>query len=445
MADGEALKEAACLTLLTRGCSVEAGRLMDAVVSRIIEWEKGQRKTQRREKGLAKLRLAAGVFVGGMLLNCGRALDRSAWSYQPTDHEAFTEQDVGARPFLTVRDALRDLGLIEERPAFRRFYGPKVSGEMALATSSAARFRPSPALWSLADQHVPGGVVDMDHHVHRIRPRIIQPLRIRELSRWKAGARIAGKPLSLPNTPERHAMEAEVARMNEWLAAARIEGCDPVAFHRGFTSSLQFGGRWYASGESYQGMPQSERVSGLRINGTQVVEVDASASHLSILHGLVGRQLPDGDPYAIGNFPREVVKAWVSVALGKGQCPRRWTARAASDLARKGGLSASAYPAASVGAAVLRRYPFLADLPAILSCPHEPRLASLRLQRIEADAMTSAMVCLRSRGIHSLPLHDALVVPHDAAEAGKHALADGYGAAAGVRPNFRVEPARADF
>ena len=98
-----------------------------------------------------------------------------------------------------------------------------------------------------------------------------------------------------------------------------------------FTASWQLHGRWYAVGSegNYQRLSEIERL-GLTINGEPVVEVDVHASHLSIMHGLLGRPLPDiDDLYDFSDVPRWVVKAWITAALGKGSPVQKWATRAA--------------------------------------------------------------------------------------------------------------------
>lgn len=75
------------------------------------------------------------------------------------------------------------------------------------------------------------------------------------------------------------------------------------------------------------------------------------------------------------------------------------------------------HSAKEAGNAILARYPFLAAPAEAMGCVDAPALTSLRLQRIEADALTLAMARLADRGVPALPLHDALILRRgDAAE-----------------------------
>jgi hypothetical protein len=59
--------------------------------------------------------------------------------------------------------------------------------------------------------------------------------------------------------------------------------------------------------DNYQRAKKASRAK-MTIDGHPVVELDLTASHLTILHALRGRAFdPSNDPYAIEGFPRSVV------------------------------------------------------------------------------------------------------------------------------------------
>jgi hypothetical protein len=84
----------------------------------------------------------------------------------------------------------------------------------------------------------------------------------------------------------------------------------PPRFKRVLTASRLLGGRWYAVGNegNYQLLSETERLR-ITIDGEPIVEADVRASHLSIMHGLLGQPLPEGDPYGFPDVPRSVAKA----------------------------------------------------------------------------------------------------------------------------------------
>ena len=148
----------------------------------------------------------------------------------------------------------------------------------------------------------------------------------------------------------------QVSRFNEWVAEHDVRGCLPPRFTRVFTGSWMLGGRWYAEGREgvYQRMSEAERLA-IAINGEPVAEADVRASHLSIMHGLLGRALPDlEDFYQFPGVPRAVIKAWITATLGKGSPVVRWAARAAAQEPL-----VQHYDAREVGGLICERYPFM--------------------------------------------------------------------------------------
>jgi hypothetical protein len=91
----------------------------------------------------------------------------------------------------------------------------------------------------------------------------------------------------------------------------------------------------------------------IQINGAAVTEVDVRASHLTILHGLAGRTLPEReDLYGELGFPREVIKLWVTATLGAEWPIERWSRQMIAE-ASDNGIVLSDYTAKAVGQAVL--------------------------------------------------------------------------------------------
>jgi hypothetical protein len=97
------------------------------------------------------------------------------------------------------------------------------------------------------------------------------------------------------------------------------------------------------------------------------------------------------------------------------------------------------YSARDTGHAILTRYPFLAAPAEVLGCADAPTLTSLRLQRVEADALTLAMTRLADGGVPALPLHDALILRRSDASEGAAALQRAFEEVAGVCPAAAVQ------
>jgi hypothetical protein len=186
-------------------------------------------------------------------------------------------------------------------------------------------------------------------------------------------------------------------RLNAFLLEpGRIEGITFAGLRRSFNNAdhpdfaYQWHGRYYSlpQGDLYEHMEggKTTRQRLIKIDGEPAVEVDISASHLTILHGLLGVPCDgEGDPYGLLGHDRETVKAWLLLALG-------------SSGASHGGNRFLA-----VKKAGLARYPFLADLPTL-------GIGPLDLHYHEAEILGLAMEDLMERGIGFLPIHDALMV-----------------------------------
>jgi len=230
-----------------------------------------------------------------------------------------------------------------------------------------------------------------------------------------------------PDDEQAQELAQAVGEANAFAIEHHVRGCVPPRWYRPFVASWLLGGRWTALGRSgvYQRLPKVTRVD-ITIDGQPTAEVDVSAAHLSIMHGLLGLPLPEGDLYAIPGLPRS--KEWVTATLGKGgPVAKKWPRGAVEDQPELAGFSA-----AEVGAAIMARYPWLSAPAEAVARPARlrelehiapvKRLLTHRLMAIEADALTGAMVFLRGRGVLALPIHDALLVAADRVALTEHAL-----------------------
>lgn len=432
------LRDTPLIGLNAKPQSPSGEALVRALMQAVEAHEKsaGTRKSKRRESGAGKLHRAAAAFAGGLMLNAAETGEPLAWSFHPARDDEFPGTHVTKNAFDAVKVAMKALGLVAEKPPYTRFLGTD-----GLKERFAARHRLTPALWSLAASHGVAGLGDVAQHFHREGPiRAPKVLKLRKLSPENAREGTRGAPLPVPKGPEAVAIRDEVVWFNAKLAGVPIEGCDPFTLFRSFTEDFAHGGRLYATGKSYQQMKGDVGRAALRINGTAVREADVSASFLTILHGVLGLPLPtDGDLYeAVSGYSRDTVKAWLTCTVGAGTPCQSWS-RAAKARGKKYSYSLAGVDAKAVGEAVLARYPFIANLPALLGCEHEPRLAGLKLQRIEAQALTYAMWSLWDDGIPSLPMHDSLIVPEQHESAAVLALKEAYSREAKIVPRVKVK------
>jgi hypothetical protein len=466
---------------------------VEVLTQRILagELQRQNRKTQRQTAGLSKLRHAVGAVVGGLLrawwhkgTRQKKEARRVDWHSKPVWHsnqaDAFTPKAfgmegphaatdatgqaevVGRRAFKAVVDGLKAEALIAHQKGVP--LSPKHNFRMGQGDKGkSARYWPTPALLRLAEEHgltptTIAAAFRAPAPQHVARPRAPLVLRSFRRPRWNTWLCAEPPAVSQMDMEDRHgtdlpaevrALREDVIAQNALAAATPVSfpaeaPCHPPQWYRVFSGSWRLQGRWYAYGQgsdpdaghvsNYAGLKAAQR-SRLRIGGEAVVELDVSASHLTLLLGLLGAALPDGDPYAHADYPRPVTKGWVMEVCGKGRPPQRWaSSRQQDDVVQR-------YRIKEVGTAMIQRFPVLAqpdlvvpeDLVAEVGQPAY-RLVTHYLAAREADAMTQAMRSLRQQGILALPVHDLLIVPASAEAEAQRAITNGYVAVCGLSP-----------
>jgi len=391
------------------------------LVAHITAEVDGSDDVKRRPSDKAKLRRAVGAVTGGAL----RAWRKGKPVYRPRDSKAFTGELVAHRSFVSAVDGMIALGLLHTKTQSN---SPFDWGDGTLSFSGlAARLWPSNRLLTLATEHgiTPATITDdFDVEFSSTPPAVpTQVIEQRVLNEPRRGGRKAVKARRVLTTKRddetAQRLSQEVLEANKFAAELQVEGCVPPRWKRVFGPSWLLGGRWYALGSSghYQALSSAKRAA-ITIQGEATAEVDVSAAHLSIMLGLLGLPLPDGDPYTFTGLPRSVVKKWITATLGNGApVGARWPQRALADQP-----DLADFDPRAVGATIKERYQFLhnpgravvgaARLDELEHLGTPKRLLTHRLMGIEADALTSALSYLRQvRGVLALPVHDSLIVP----------------------------------
>jgi hypothetical protein len=424
--------------------------LVASVVSSVATHEQSvaARKKARRDYGIARQRQAVGAIIGGLLRHWGREAPQAV--YRSRRKSDFTGGRVPSRQYLAACDALVALGLVEQSRSVR--YGTGIvwdEGSPEHFAGWAPRLWPTQALLDAAVHHgvMPATLeTDFDGVYPSKPPAVLQPVQMFTLKtpRRNVKALIAIRR----DDAEAARLIEKVTSYNAWIAEHAIAGCLPPRLKRVFTASWLLHGRWYAVGNEgcYQRLPEARRLK-LTINGEAVAEVDVRASHLSIMHGLLGLQLPDGDPYEFPEVPRSVAKAWITATLGKGTAVTKWAIKAAKDHPKL-----LRHDPREVGAVICDRFPFLrrpaeavakaAGLDKLAHIGTPARLLTHRLMSIEAQALTGAMEYVKGSGALALPTHDGLLVPVSAVRYARAGLDGAYSWAANrVRVTCTVEVA----
>lgn len=391
--------------------SPEALALVHLIVEEVVSPFK-LAQGQLRPSSILKYRAIVGAFLADLFA----AASADVWCKLATNTNAQSGRPGGPQAFKTMRSALGAAGLIEELPGYIRTYS-LFGGEHSKAARTS--FRPTPRLLELAASQ---GIGLADWHVHFDLGRSAAPEAslLLEMRAEKQSKGAEPKRLAVDLADPRAArLVADLQRLNEHLRApGRIEGIAFSGLRRVFNNGdrPEFDWQWHGR---YYSMPDAdpyERMEGstqtrkrvVRIDGEEVEEVDINASHLTILHGLLGVPFDNTcDPYECYDFgpnvdpldrakalkgpprnrvDREKVKAWLLLALGSSNAAAGGSRH---NQARRAGLA---------------RYPFLADL-------HSLGIGPLDLQYHEAEILRLAMEQLMvEHEIGFLPVHDALMV-----------------------------------
>jgi hypothetical protein len=166
-------------------------------------------------------------------------------------------------------------------------------------------------------------------------------------------------------------------------------------------------------------------------------------------------ELPDGDPYEVPGVPRDIVKTWIVASLGSGKAATSWPRKRLADATPPEQKRLQSFDVSAVKAGVCAKYPFMeaparavavpAGLTRLTHLGTPERLLSLRLQAIEARALTVAMMLLsrtygETHGALALPVHDSLIVPLTAVREALMIIKGSFAYNANVEVRMIVDP-----
>lgn len=326
---------------------------------------------------------------------------------------AFLGERIGYRPFKAVLSALKNSDMVEVKKGYL---------DRRRSEGRVTRILPTQRL---LDCLAASGIdpANREDHFERAAgaPLVACPIQLRAAStfdskhRKRQGIRMP-VDMSIPDVAN---MGERITAINEYLERQSYESMTFDGMFRGFNNgddpafAWNKGGRLYAVGGGYQSMEKASRKL-IRINGELTTEVDISASHLTILHSMMGVDLSNpSDPYSIPGFERDAVKRYVTVSLGAGKLASRWSKEAADDYASdfhngpKQGYCGDIhldYPIESVKKGVLQGIALMKEFP---SCGYTWD----DLQFEESEIIFQALEELIGFNIPALPLHDSLICP----------------------------------
>lgn len=407
----QASLDARPMTLTARAVSDSANSLVSAVMSLHAK--------PLRPTSAPKLRMAAEAILADLFA----AQRHTQWSRRALSAQSFVGKPVTRLMFKAMRETLEGADLVEVIPGY--YQHDAMGGPKGFETL----FRPTQSLSDLAAAH---GVMLESLPDHFVSERLSLPhssnllvLRGRKPPR-EGLSKGQGPILPIPAEDEAAArILAEMEELNAYLGSAPIEGFAFSGLRRIFNNGddpafrWHWGGRYYPvpGGDNYVKWKggKEARAAAIRLHGEPVGEVDLSASHLTVLYGLMGEPF-DGaeDPYGLPGADRGRVKRWVTYALGKG-----------SAAPTEGNWYAKAREWALVRHPILLRYA-------------TSRLTTLDLQFHEAEIIKDAMRRMRdAEGVAVLPVFDSLIAPVSKLEAAAFHLRE---AVAGYFPLTTINP-----
>lgn len=410
------LRDATFASLEGRACTEASHALTEAVNEQVLHQlasaeAGGAAKTNRR-----KLKVAIGAFLADLMSAHGK------WVYRSLKKDGFTGV-VGARAFIPLQLALRELGLVEHQGGVDHWGGGFDEGGPDLVSRRwASRFRATDKLIALAAEH--GITFDnvLDHFDYGL-PK--EPLQKRAASTRDAGRKVQGRIMKFVPDDLSRKLEADVRELNEYLAKQTFGG---GCVHRGYLRIFQNGDaprfNWDQGGRLYSQPPDTnyQQQSGAKrremtINGSPVVEIDLRASYLTIFHAWHGKQLDaDKDPYVIpelGEEARDIVKLWVAASFGTTTPLRKWPSDLLKDYEEenKRPLDRKRYNVANLREMIIAHHPILA----LWGQPLEGRVRTWAdLMFDESRVIVDTMLWLmRNKDVPSLAVHDSLIVPEE--------------------------------
>lgn len=396
--------------------------------------QSGKAKNSKTGKKLAEYEFAVASFLYELLKG---AANKSAKGWVSVEFSAASATDelVSYRQRVKIRDGLEALNFIEVSKGKQFVSRSGFSGkEPFIQQGRTTRIR---AMQSLLDLLASVSITPTTYFDHFFVELPRWTIKLRAQSKGYGKTKKKGKILSVPKNEKTESLDADIQAINHFTLAQNIEGAAFHGYIRLFNNgdaedfTWNKGGRLYAH---FQRLKSQDRRK-IKINGKPIVEIDVSASFLTILHGLL--RLPfdtEKDAYTIEGIEREAVKAFISQTFGLGALPKRWSRNWDQKFKDAYGYSlAQKYKLAEVKEAVLARYPILMAL-------EERNMSWADLMFIESEAMLNAMLVLKSQyEVPSLLVHDSLIVPQSHEREASGSIRSAYFGYCKIDPRLKVK------
>lgn len=401
------LKTATHMNFLRRNKSQNSKAFCAAISKKILMIE--TRKRNRKHKDQLSFMLGVEIILADLMVAVDRVPTR--WVYRSKGNDRFSNEVIKRVTFNKITDLMEIAGLLEidkggnRSNPFHKENGPSKPFYPGLAT----RFRVTVKLLEIAAIY---GIIANNIAQHYLRRLPSNVIRLRATSTSQQGLKIKGRQMAVKPSFESDVLSTTVKNINYYLDKQFLENAVFSGYYRTFNMGdhpafyWNKGGRISCCGkDNYQKLKKQYRLNKIKINNESIAEVDINASYLSIFYGLVGYRLPQkNDLYEVPNLHRDIVKAWITAAFGKGTFPIRWPTNAKAELIAKD-ICLSKLPMKKVGQLICAAIPVMQHLPT-------SNITWADLMFNESDAIIAAMVSLRENfNIPAYSMHDGLIVP----------------------------------
>ena len=401
------LKDAIYMGFQRRNKSTASIQLCQEITSHILSLE--TRRRVRRQKDKLSFERAIELILADLLY--AARLVESRWLYRPLGNDRFTNEPVKRVTFKKVIHLMEAAGFVESAKGgnYRNTFYDSETSSSAFHPGIATRFRVTEYLLSIAAKH---GIETSNISQHYLMTLPKNVIKKRATARTIKGRKLSGSLMRIVRDDKFEALANQVKVINQYLDKQHLKNAVFNGYYRSFNMgdhpSFKWnkGGRLYCTGkESYQKLKKQERLGNIKINDESIVEVDINASYLSIFHGLNGYKLPaQEDLYKLTSLHRDIVKAWINAAFGKGIFPSRWPSKARTELLSKNAPLENR-TMKEVGEIICESIPVLKKLPT-------SGITWADLMYQESQAIISTMDSLRENyNIPAYSMHDGLIVP----------------------------------
>jgi len=401
------LNDAVHMGFQRRNKSLESKKLCVEITNHILTIETRGRTRKRKDK----LSFMLGVELILADLMFASSLVESRWAYRPLGNDRFSNEPVKRVTFKNVINLLEAAGLVERAKGSNHSnpFHDKTSNSKGFYPGLATRFRVTDYLLSIAATY---GIETENIRRHYLRTLPSNVIKKRASPIAQNGRKVSGQVMSVVRSFEVELLANQVTVINRYLDKQYLENAVFRGYYRSFNMgddpsfNWDKGGRLYSPGrDSYQKLAKQQRLSTIKINDEPIAEVDINASYLSIFYGMNGYPLPTKeDLYEVPGLQREIVKAWIHSAFGKGTSPARWPSKAKAKL-RANGICMDKLTMTKVGSRVCEAIP-------ILKLLDTSNITWADLMYQESRAIISTMDSLRENyNIPAYSMHDGLIVP----------------------------------